>query len=225
MIRRNKKINRKKHEVSSNTIAIISSIVILLGGFIFSYNYTKSKKILAYEYMNNIFAEESTKKKKIEAKENEEPKIEEEINGEEENKKATYDYIGYLEIPKIKLKKGFVSKKSRDNNVEKNIFIVDQADYPDKKNGNFIIAAHSGTGWKAFFNDLYQLEKNNDIYVTYKNKKYLYKIADIYTQKKTGTIAIYRDYNKKTLTLVTCTNNDDTTQTVYIAYLEQTENL
>lgn len=207
-------------------IAMISSIVILLGGFIFSYNYTKSKKILAYEYMNNTFDEKKEKEEKTEEKENQDSKTKEEIKKEEENnEKATYDYIGYLEIPKIKLKKGFVSKKSRDNNVEKNIFIVDQSDYPDKKNGNFIIAAHSGSGWKAFFNDLYKLEKNNDIYITYKNKKYTYKIADIYQQKKTGTIAIYRDYNKTTLTLVTCTNNDDTTQTVYIAYLEKTENL
>ena len=140
MLRRNKKINRKKHEVNSNMIAMISSIVILLGGFIFSYNYTKSKKILAYEYMNNTFDEKKEKEEKTEEKENQDSKTKEEIKKEEENnEKATYDYIGYLEIPKIKLKKGFVSKKSRDNNVEKNIFIVDQSDYPDKKNVNVII--------------------------------------------------------------------------------------
>ncbi len=223
MLRKNKLINKKKHEVSSNTIAMISSIVILLGLFIFSYNYTKSKKILAYEQMNNIFYEDHSKTEK---KENKKQQKEEKIQEQEEKKEIiTNDYIGYLEIPKIKLKKGFVSKKSSDNDVEKNIFIVEQSTYPDKEKGNFIIAAHSGTGWKAFFNDLYQLEQGNEIYVTYKNKKYTYKIADIYKQKKTGTIAIYRDYNKTTLTLVTCTNNDDTSQTVYIAYLEKIENL
>lgn len=223
MLRKNKLINKKKHEVSSNTIAMISSIVILLGLFIFSYNYTKSKKILAYEQMNNIFYENHSKSKK---EENKEQQKEEEIQEkQEENEIITNDYIGYLEIPKIKLKKGFVSKKSSDNDVEKNIFIVEQSTYPDQEKGNLIIAAHSGTGWKAFFNDLYQLEQGDDLYVTYKNKKYTYKLAEIYKQKKTGTIAIYRDYNKTTLTLVTCTNNDDTTQTVYIAYLEKKEKL
>ena len=44
----------KKHELSSNTIATISSIVILLGLFIFSSNYLNKKKILAYDYMSEV---------------------------------------------------------------------------------------------------------------------------------------------------------------------------
>ena len=55
------------------------------------------------------------------------------------------------------------------------------------------------------------------------NKKYTYKIVNIYTQPKVGNIAIYRDYSKTTLTLITCTNNDSTTQTIYIAELIKTE--
>ena len=90
---------------------------------------------------------------------------------------------------------------------------------PDVDKGNLIIAGHSGTGWKAFFNDLYQLVEGDQAIVTYQNKRYTYQITNIYKEKKTGTIAIKRDYNKTSLTLVTCTNNDDTTQTVYIAEL------
>ena len=59
--------------------------------------------------------------------------------------------------------------------------------------------------------------------MSYKGKKYTYKIVNIYTQPKVGNIAIYRDYSKTTLTLITCTNNDSTTQTVYIAELVKTE--
>ena len=44
---------------------------------------------------------------------------------------------------------------------------------------------------------------------------------NIYKHPKTGTIAIYRNYDKTTLTLVTCTNNDSTTQTIYIAELQE----
>ena len=42
--------------------------------------------------------------------------------------------------------------------------------------GNLIIAGHSGTGWKAFFNDLYKLGIGDDINVTYNNQNYTYKM-------------------------------------------------
>lgn len=220
MLKQNK-TKRKKHEVSSNIIAIASSIVILLGFFIFSYNYIKVKKNIAYTSMTNVFYKEQEEKQ-----DNTQENIEEDPQRVEEQKPSSTnnEYIGYLEIPKIKLKKGFVKKESINNDVEKNIFIANASDYPDKEKGNFIIAGHSGTGWKAFFNNLYKLATEDAVYVTYKNKKYTYKIRDIYTQKKTGTIEIYRDYNQTTLTLVTCTNQDDSTQTIYIAYLEKIEN-
>ena len=68
-----------------------------------------------------------------------------------------------------------------------------------KKNGNLIIAGHSGTGWKAFFNDLYQLNIGDQAIVTYKNRKYTYQIENISKQAKTGTLTIKR--NKKRLIL------------------------
>ena len=88
---------------------------------------------------------------------------------------------------------------------------------PDVKGGNLIIAGHSGTGPLAFFNDLYKLNKKDRIYVYYNNKKYAYKIVNIYKQKKTGKIKLYRNKKKTTLTLVTCTNNNKNTQTIYVA--------
>ena len=142
---------------------------------------------------------------------------------EAESDTYTDDYIGYLIIPKINLQKGFVDRRSTENDVEKNIMIVEGSNYPDVERGNFIIAGHSGTGWKAFFNDLYQLTTGDVAYVTYKGKRYTYTITNIYTQQKTGKIAIYRNYDKTTLTLVTCTNNDNTTQTIYIAELQSVE--
>jgi len=136
---------------------------------------------------------------------------------------VTDDYIGYLTIPKINLTKGFLDYRSSENDVEKNILVVDGSNYPNVEKGNFILAGHSGTGWKAFFNDLYKLKINDVIYINYKNKKYTYTITSIYTQPKIGKIAIYRDYNKTTLTLITCTNNDSKTQTIYIAELVNVE--
>lgn len=208
----NKKVEKR---ISTNVIAAISSLFIIIGGFFLFNNYITKKKIYAYDYVANMFykIEEKTKLEKTvekEEKEEEEYKIEVSPEG----------YIGYLEIPKINLSKGFVDKNSPDNDVDKNIYIAPASDYPDVENGNFIIAGHSGTGWRAFFNDLYKLEKGDQINIAYKNRDYTYIIDDIYKQEKTGTISIYRNQKKNTVTLVTCTNDDPNTQTVYIAYLD-----
>lgn len=203
---------RKK---SPTTIAFIGAIITTVGGFLISYNYIESQKIMAYDYMANAFyngnevvTEENTR---------------EEQQHEELKTQVTNDYIGYLNIPKINLTKGFLDSRSEDNDVEKNILVVDGSNYPDVDKGNFILAGHSGTGWKAFFNDLHKLSAGDIAKITYKDKTYTYQIVNIYTQPKTGKLAIYRNYDKKTLTLITCTNNDSTTQTIYIAELTKEE--
>ena len=152
--------------------------------------------------------------------------VEEEENNPEQEalpEEVSNEYIGYLNIPKINLTKGFLDMRSTENDVEKNIFVVEGSNYPDTKKGNLILAGHSGTGWKAFFNDLYKLNQGDTAVVTYKGKKYTYQIVNIYKQPKTGSIAIYRNYDKTTLTLITCTNWDSTSQTVYIAELVDVE--
>ena len=211
-----KKHNKKKR-VSQNIIAAIGAVIVLIGGFFLSYNYIQAKKIVAYDYMANAFYDGT----KVEIVEGEEQKEElEEVALPEE---VTNEYIGYLNIPKINLTKGFLDVRSTENDVEKNILVVAGSNYPDTKKGNLILAGHSGTGWKAFFNDLYKLTNGDVAYVTYKGKKYTYQIVNIYKQPKTGSIAIYRDYEKTTLTLITCTNWDSTSQTVYIAELVNVE--
>ena len=55
--------------------------------------------------------------------------------------------------------------------------------------------------------------------ITYNKKEYIYKITKIYTQKKQGYLTIYRNPNKTTLSLITCTKDSKTLQTVYIAEL------
>ena len=217
---RNQEYNNKR--ISPSVIAITGAILTLTGGFFVSYNYIQTKKVYAYDYMANIFYE-SNESQKIASQITEEEEGQEQEEIVEESDTYTDEYIGYLTIPKINLNKGFVDKRSKENDVEKNIMVIEGSTYPDVEKGNFIIAGHSGTGWKAFFNDLYQLSIGDEAYITYKGKKYTYKITNIYKQPKTGKIAIYRNYDKTTLTLVTCTNNDDTTQTIYIAELDNVE--
>lgn len=209
---------RYNKETSPTTTAFIGAVLLLIGGFFLFYNYIESKKIIAYDYMASVFYSE-----------NESNNVEVEIVEEEEHPKEVVEeqlpdeisdeYIGYLSIPKIGLTKGFMDKRSTENDVEKNILVVNGSSYPDVDKGNFILAGHSGTGWKAFFNDLYQLQNGDIARVTYKGKTYQYQIINIYTQPKVGKIAIYRNYDKTTLTLITCTNYDSTTQTIYVAEL------
>ena len=212
------KTNNRK---SPTKIAFIGALILLVGSFLSIHEYIESKKVYAYDYMSLNYSEKETIKKetiRIKQKVTEEEDIRKELESNE-SQIVTDDYIGYLIIPKINLTKGFVDRRSGENDVEKNITVLEGSTYPDVDKGNLILAGHSGTGWKAFFNELYRLEVNDQAHVTYKGKKYIYKIVNIYKQPKVGTVAIYRNYDETTLTLITCTNYDDTTQTVYIAEL------
>ena len=128
-------------------------------------------------------------------------------------------YAGVLEIPKISLKRGFYNTDSKYNNIEHNVSMIAGSSMPDVPNGNLMLMAHSGDAYISFFAYLYRLKVGDSAYVTYQGNRYKYQIVNIYTVPKTGKVAVYRNYNKTTLTLITCTKNDDTTQTIYIAEL------
>lgn len=176
---KNKKLNKKKR-ISPNTVALIGAFVITLGGFFLLYNFISDKKLFAYDYMNEqIYNNNETEIYSVNTTEV--------TTDEEENKTQNYQdiesYIGYLEIPKIKFRRGFYNIDSKLNTVEANIEIIKGSEMPDVTNGNLIIAGHSGTGWKAFFKDLYKLEVGDEAIVTYAGINYKYKITNIYKEK------------------------------------------
>lgn len=125
-------------------------------------------------------------------------------------------YAGILEIPKIGFSKGFYRKESSLNNVKFNLKILPQSNYPDEDKGNVIIIGHSGNYSNSYFANLYKLTKGDTASINYNNKTYTYKIVNIYKESKDGTVTIYRDETKNCLTLITCTKDDETTQTIYI---------
>lgn len=209
-------------------IVVIGTLLIVSGIMILSSNYFNEKLGNAYSHMNSLLL---ANEEIVEIPE-EVDSIDEStslIEKEEETKVYVdpYEkyYIGSLEIPKINFNKGFTSLDSPYNSVNKNIEVVKKSSYPDKEKGNFILAAHSGNSYLAYFRNLYQLTIGDKAYVNYKNKKYTYKIVNIYEQEKTGKIAIYRDLDKSTLTLITCTKNSHTKQTIYILELESIINI
>ena len=181
-----------------------------------SYNYLNEKKEKVF---NDVNLEYYALANPVEAKDDKIDNLEsdkEEVKEEEEpivNNYSNY-FIGILD-----LSRGFVNPSSSENNVDKNIEIVKTSDMPDVDKGNFILAAHSGNSYVSYFKNLYLLNNGDYVYVTYNGVKYTYQIKNIYLQVKTGQIGIYRDVNKTTLTLVTCTKNDEAHQTIYIAEL------
>lgn len=217
MLRKEKKLSRIER---IHRTAFIGAIITLIGGFFLSYNYVQAKKVMAYDYMSNAFYNGSEIIEIVEEEEKIKPLGDQDLPGE-----VSDEYVGFITIPKINLTKGFHDKRSSQNNVDTDLLVVSGSNYPNIDKGNFIVAGHSGTGWNSFFNDLYKLDINDTVYVSFQGKKYIYNIVNIYKQPKVGKLAIYRDYEKTTLTLITCTNYDSTTQTLYIAELKSVENI
>ena len=131
-------------------------------------------------------------------------------------------YVAFIEIEKISLKSGLVSIDSYYNNVNRNIETLSISDYPNVDKGNLILASHSGSSSLSYFKNLYKLVVNDEVKIYYGDKIYFYRITKIYEEPKDGGVSIYRDVEKTTLTLITCTKNSHTTQTIYIAELYNT---
>ena len=76
-----------------------------------------------------------------------------------------------------------------------------------------VLAAHSGRGYIAYFDDLDKLELNDIVKLTYNNKNLIYKVTNIEEQIKDGTIEINKT-NKQRLILTTCSKKDKNKQLV-----------
>lgn len=209
----------KKIKLKNSTVFFIGFLIILIGITMGFYEYFVEKKNKAFLDMN-ILLYENEIPENVNSEENideEEPKDDEITNPTpSEPSEIKYEFVGTLEIPKINLKGGFLDLSSRYNNVNYNITVINGSTFPDQENNNLILAAHSGICSVCYFDNLYKLEIDDVAYISYNNIKYEYKIVKIYDVKKTGKVAIYRNNKKSTLTLITCTRNSDTKQTVYI---------
>ena len=88
--------------------------------------------------------------------------------------------IGKIIIPKISLDKPLYNKNSQKNNIEENITILKESTDPINTNSILFIAAHSGTGPIAYFEQLDQLEIKDEVQIEYNEKQYTYQINKIY---------------------------------------------
>lgn len=217
-----KKNNNYKFQVAAGVILIVGGTLALLS------NYIKEKRDVVFSNMNLALSSMITEEIQNNYEDIDDSTIEEENsvenNGEqiEENKEENYtyeEYLGIIDIPKINLYKGFYNKNSSLNNVKFNLYVLPESNYPDIDKGNLIIAGHSGNYNNSYFANLYKLVVGDTITIHYNSSKYIYKIDNIYNEKKIGTVRIFRDKEETTLTLITCTKDDKYHQTIYIASL------
>ena len=218
-----------------NVKIIIGVIISILGIIIIGSDYYLSLKHEVFDDMNKAYYEQNVvisdepeeinndNQENINNNEdivnNNQASIVESEDGKNNNK-IVENYIAYLRIPKIELNRGFYNITSTLNNVNKNIYVHPASTFPNNVSGNnLILASHSGSSSISYFKKLYKLELDDDVYLEYNGKTYHYKIKNIYTVLKDGTVALRVKQNVSTISLITCTKGDSKTQTIYICEL------
>ncbi len=204
-----------KRKNSKSRLIIVGSLFIVIGFLLIggkclydNFQNQKDKQLIdAFFYEQKEIIENQNLEKSKENNENKNSK-----------KELKENYIAVIKIPKIGLEKGLFSRKSSSNNVNKNIFILNESNLPNEEKGNIILAGHSGSGRTAYFKNLYKLERDDEISIFYDAKEFKYKVVNQYEIEKNGTAHIIRNAEKSTLTLITCKRNTNK-QIVYICEL------
>ncbi len=132
--------------------------------------------------------------------------------------------IARLIIKKIKLNNYLYNINSKNNNVNKNVTILNGSTFPDDDESTMFIAAHSGHGKIAYFKNLDKLNKNENIELIYKHTKYTYSITDIFLEKKDGDIEVNK-ISKHQLTLTTCSERQKDMQLIINSILIKKEEI
>lgn len=188
-------------------LLIIGVLLILIGIGTLIYKYYQRSEISNIEENNliefyEIHEDISVNQEEFDKKTDE---VQEEVKVEKNVEKESY--LAVLKIDKIKLERGIYNINSKNNNVNKNIKILKESDMPDKENGNVIIVGHSGSSYIAYFKNLVKLNNGDEAKIFYNGKTYIYNLTKSYEIEKTGKIALSKNKDKQTLTLITCKTN------------------
>lgn len=195
-------LKRKENKMDKrkSLLLVIGSLLIFISIFLFSFNYYNSYKDDLKEQKNlDDFYQEQEEIKEI-IKDNKE---------DIEKVKADSNYIAVLKIDKINLEKGLYEIGNSLNNVDHNIEILSGSNMPDVENGNLVLASHNGYLKESYFRNLYKVEIHDKVSVFYEYYEYVYEVINIYKVEKTGTVKVIRNNNKNTLTLITCSGDNE----------------
>lgn len=218
---KDKKKSKRNKKIAKSQLCLFGSLLVIIGISLLSMEHIKELKKQVFSDMQLSFMNEDNINDIVQ----DIPKVEEvdkktEEKKEEPKKQIDFSkYNGIIEIPKIGLKRGFYNVGHKYNNIKYNVTVIGGSTMPDVVNGNLILAAHSGDAYVSYFAYLYKLGIGDYVYITYNGIIYKYQIVNIYNVPKTGSVTINRNEAKTTLTMITCTKNSDTEQTVYISEL------
>lgn len=126
-----------------------------------------------------------------------------------------YQYNSILEIPSINLKRGVLDINNEYNDAKYNIELIKEDEEV------IVLASHNGTNNNSFFGKLNTLELGDEINYYKDGNIYKYIYTESYDIKKNGYADIYRKEDIKSIILITCKDNTDDAQTVYIGYLKE----
>ena len=212
------KVKKQRKNKRYSLIICMGIFLLFLGTLYFIYNYCQNRK---QDIQENQMIEEFFE---ITNEDAEEIIIEENDKDQEiVIQKETVNYMAILEIPKINLKRGLFDKNSSNNNVDRNIYILNETTLPDEQiNSHIILAAHSGNSYISFFRNLKKLDMKDKVYFYYKGVKYSYEVSNKYEIEKTGTTEL-KQTNISDITLITCISGTNK-QVVYVATLIDQEN-
>ncbi len=212
------KFKKEKTKRSKSQLIIVGSLLIILGTC-----------VIGSKYLYNYYLQEN-EQELLDSFYNVQKKIVEDRTSDEEETTTTdvpttnttntptTNYVAVLKVPRIGLEKGLCDLGTSCNNVNKNIQILRDSDYPNVENGNFMLAGHSGSGRTAYFKNLNKLKIDDEVSVYFDGKLYTYKVVNTYDIEKTGEASIVRNAEKTTLTLITCRHNTNK-QIIYICEL------
>ena len=112
-------------------------------------------------------------------------------------------YDGYISF---KNKKWLIKYGDYNEILNQNlVLMISNKETLESEYGNIILAGHNN---KYIFSNLYKLNKDDEIIVSDFNYEYLFKVYDISKINIKNKSILDNVYDKKILTLITCTSNN-----------------
>jgi LPXTG-site transpeptidase (sortase) family protein len=123
-------------------------------------------------------------------------------------------YDGYISF---KNKKWLIKYGDYNEILNQNlVLMISNKETLESKYGNIILAGHNN---KYVFSNLYKLNKDDEIIVSDFNYEYLFKVYNISKVNIKNKSILDNVYDKKILTLITCTSNNQIRYVVTAKYI------
>lgn len=123
-------------------------------------------------------------------------------------------YDGYISF---KNKKWLIKYGDYNEILNQNlVLMISNKETLESEYGNIILAGHNN---KYVFSNLYKLNKDDEIIVSDFNYEYLFKVHDISKVNIKNKSILDNVYDKKILTLITCTSNNQIRYVVTAKYI------